>query len=257
MGLDAVSTKTITWVGELSPYESNGKTTHYINVAFDDDSTGSLGKQNPEKAAELRELLLALKGQPAEFGLEDKNKPNKKGQPSYKIKSFPGYEPAPYEGGGSSGGGKSSWYNSEEGVRFTQERSDRRTALMQATAVTVPYMDALIKATGGKPETDLIAAAERFYDWLRQTSGVATPPVSVTPAAPEPSSPSHSTAGTPRTGSDGDPTSARDGEGRADTVDGGGAESPAPVHQHDLDRGWQPKAGGRLPCRTCGAWAIP
>ena len=31
-------------------------------------------------------------------------------------------------------GGKSSWYNSEEGVRFTQERTDRRTALMQAVA---------------------------------------------------------------------------------------------------------------------------
>ncbi len=58
---------------------------------------------------------------------------------------------------------KSSWYNSEEGVRFTQERTDRRTALMQAVAV------------GDSTPSIIENFAESFYRWLRSTAGVQVP----------------------------------------------------------------------------------
>jgi hypothetical protein len=164
-----MTTKTLTWVADdVSAYESNGKTTYYVNVSFEDKSSGSLGKQNQAKARELRDMLAALKNQPAEFGLEDKGKPNKNGQPSYKIKSFPGYEPSPFEGGG---GGKSSWQNSEDGVRYLQERMDRRTALMQGVAYVAAF-PAEEEATRDRghdfPE---LVFADQYYFWLRKTAG--------------------------------------------------------------------------------------
>src|SRR4029077_7572212 len=55
--------------------------------------------------------------------------------------------------------GAASWYNSEEGVRFTQERTDRRTALMQAVEI---YQH--------DPQHDWDEYANDFYEWLRRTS---------------------------------------------------------------------------------------
>jgi len=69
-------------------------------------------------------------------------------------------------------GGKSSWYNSEEGTRFTQERMDRRTALMQAVVV--------LGAAQGDPLTlrrpaDWLDTATEMYAWLRKSAGSAHP----------------------------------------------------------------------------------
>jgi hypothetical protein len=248
-----MTTKTITWVApEVNPYESNGKTTYYINVTFDDDSSGSLGKQNQGKAQELHAMLAAFTGTPTEFGLEDQGKKNGKGQPKWKIKSFPGYEPAPYDPGG--GGGKS-WYNSEEGVRFTQERTDRRTALMQAAA-----LQSVLAA--GETVTD---AADTFYTWLRKTSGEAGDRPSHTGT----SGPTTVQAESVRSASDsehvqptqdvGGPTSEQGGKPSAqdtepDPVPGSAAAGAPCSHINasgDKPDG-NPLPGGRVRCLACG-----
>ncbi len=74
------------------------------------------------------------------------------------------YLATPKKGGGKEWGGKSSWYNSEEGVRFTQERTDRRTALMQMVAAA--------GLLGQVTEADL-KMADWFYAWLRKSAGSA------------------------------------------------------------------------------------
>ena len=156
-----MATKTLTWVADdLSPYEANGKTTHYINMTFADDSSASLGKQDAAKAGELRDMLKALIGKEAEFGLQDKNKPNKKGQASYKLTSFPGYEPEPYTPGKSAG--QVAHRNTAEGQAYEQERMDRRTSVMQAVALLV--------ADSGAGIDDVTMTADIFYAWLRKTS---------------------------------------------------------------------------------------
>jgi hypothetical protein len=129
-----MTTKTVSWVApEVNAYEGTKGTTYYVNVSFTDDTTGSLGKKDQAKADDLRMQLETLKGTASEFGLEDTGKLNGKGQPKYKIKSFPGYEPAPYEPGNT--GGKGTWYNSEEGVRFTTHAKAINTAVMQSASV--------------------------------------------------------------------------------------------------------------------------
>ena len=76
-----------------------------------------------------------------------------------KSKAGKDYVKTPSKSGG--GGGKKgwteSWYSSEAGTRFTQERTDRRTALMQAND---------------------LEQAEAMYEWLRATAGAIpfTPP---------------------------------------------------------------------------------
>jgi hypothetical protein len=55
-------------------------------------------------------------------------------------------------------GPKTAWRNTKEGAEYEQERMDRRTALMQAVAV------------GSGIPTEL---ADKFYTWLRKTSGPA------------------------------------------------------------------------------------
>jgi hypothetical protein len=57
-------------------------------------------------------------------------------------------------GGRSVGAAPAAWRNTEAGERFVQERTDRRTALMQAVAI------------GSGITTEL---AEKFYQWLRES----------------------------------------------------------------------------------------
>lgn len=258
-----MASKTITWVGDISPFESHGKTTHYTNVAFADGSTGSLGKQDIEAAAELHDLLVALTGTEAEFGLEDRGKPNKKGQPSYTIKSFPGYEPEPYVQRGreeavSRVGERRPPARSPEHDQFIQERMDRRTALMQAVTLRA--------GVGGSAITDI---ADSFYSWLRQTSGTGTPPsesdVSTSPVPGTTSPPSSTASDSPgpsaRSGG-GDQQFIEDGEDSVDAVVGGGQESPGEAsptpttaeHVHERDPDLPPNKLGRGPCIYCGVY---
>ena len=62
------------------------------------------------------------------------------------------------------GFGASSWYNSEAGVRFTQERMDRRTALMQA--VELSKREGMQSTVMTWPES-VAAVSDAFYEWLR------------------------------------------------------------------------------------------
>ncbi len=61
------------------------------------------------------------------------------------------------------GGFAQSWYNSEAGVRFTQERMDRRTALMQA----VEHHSAVETMTA-------LELADSMYEWLRQSGSASS-----------------------------------------------------------------------------------
>lgn len=96
------------------------------------------------------------------------------------------FPPNDKKGGG--GGGKAAWANTEDGERFVQERMDRRTALMQAVT-HVPV---------GSPAA-ILTEAEKFYAWLRKSSGVAplstaNPPSTVAPD-PQPAAPAQAAGG--------------------------------------------------------------
>ena len=176
--------KTVTWVApELNAWESNGKTTYYINVAFSDDTAGSLGKQNPDKAVELKAMLEELIDQEVEFGLEDRGKTTKDGKTKFSIKSFPGYEPEPWSGGGGGGGGA--------------PMDKAGTALL--AAATLHSNDAV-------PPEEVTVTATMFLEWLNQQSapGATPPPPSqrqadpTTPPSPGGSAlPSDATASAP------------------------------------------------------------
>jgi hypothetical protein len=100
-------------------------------------------------------------GELVEIELEDTGKTTAKGAKKWKLVGYPGWS-APVAQGGkaqanattSSYGG--SWYNSEEGVRFTQERTNRRTALMQAVTATA------------KDEESFWLLADAMYAWLQE-----------------------------------------------------------------------------------------
>lgn len=81
------------------------------------------------------------------------------------------YLAAPKTAGQRTGGSfakQSSWYNSEEGVRFTQERTDRRTALMQAVTLAL-HPDG---GWAGVSE-DLDELTELLYQILRKNLDVS------------------------------------------------------------------------------------
>ncbi len=156
------------------------------------------------------------------------------------------YLKAPKQGGGKGGGFAQSWYNSEAGVRFTQERMDRRTALMQA-----------VECYGiSKSLDDIETRATDFYAWLRASDSAA-------PAA----SPSIGTGGR---GTTADPIpperpeakdSQLDGEagavtpveggGAATSVGDGGAVLPPIKEPHTFEAGRQLTSGSYL-CKVCG-----
>lgn len=170
-----MTTKTLASVAsKVNPYEKNGKTTYYVNVDFNDGSVGSIGKQNEAKAEEIRLMLVGLGRNPVEFGLEP-NGTNNKGKEKFKIKSFPGYEPAPYEPGGKGG----SWYNSEEGVRFTQDQMNRRTALMTAQSERNVLFETWV-GVGGGPQNMPVAGwrslADEMYAWLNDLASPTPSP---------------------------------------------------------------------------------
>lgn len=204
--------KTLTWVsgvGEKPDQYGN----YYVNVSFSDDTAGFIGGK-PEKVEEHWVALTALLDHPGEFSLEEKGTTGK-GKTKFKINAYPGWERQASDSG-SSGSGKSSWYNSEEGVRFTQERTDRRTALMQA-----------VEAVDSQ-SNEFIPTADRFYDWLRKNLDVSAPRL---------------VQGRSPTGAGFPEDIGRDGVARvgADTpLDGGGAT------EYGMSQGKPPSASGKL-----------
>lgn len=104
------------------------------------------------KADEHIAALRALIDKPGEFECES-------GEYGFRMKNYPG---KPEQGKFGGGGGRPfvpSWSQSEEGERYTQERMDRRTSLMQSitrcTAMELFH------------EEDILELADRFYEWLR------------------------------------------------------------------------------------------
>ncbi len=156
------------------------------------------------------------------------------------------YLKAPKTGSGAKGGFAQSWYNSEAGVKYTQERMDRRTALMQAVE--------LFNNEHG--EETLIDISTLLYVWLRASDSAA-------PAA----SPSIGTGGG---GTSTDPIpperpEVKDGQGSGEVpavtpvegpwgeaVDGGTASpSDAIAEPHEFVQGRQ-LASGHWLCKICG-----
>jgi hypothetical protein len=128
-----------------------------FGVVFEDGRIGEVvAKANNVEKRQAE--FSALVGKPSEFVIEDGGLwPNGEKRP-LKVKL-----PAPAQGfGGGGGGGQAAFRNTREGQAYDQERTDRRTALMQAVAMS----------PGGAP-LDITQRATFFYDWLRETSGEA------------------------------------------------------------------------------------
>jgi len=259
-----VTIKTVSRVSdELFETTVQGKLTWYVNVTFLDRDSGSIGKQDRDKALELQGLLLELNGQEADFTLEPKGETNHMGGEKFKIKGFgtPGGEPtytAPSRGGGRTlpsggqAGDTGSRNRSPEHDQFIQERMDRRTALMQAVEYARVYTD-----PGPAP---WLGFADSFYEWLRTTSGSTSDlsplpgvdPGSTSPAA-EPAEGAGAAAGAASRG--GEPALNRSSSPAGDDR-GGQSEGEAGCPPHDLDLDVAPKAM-RYPCRRCGFWVKP
>lgn len=142
------------------------------------------------------------------------------------------FPPQERKGGGGGFAPKAAFANTQEGMAYREERSDRRTALMQC---------------GG----DLAVAAE-MYAWLRQTAGAGVPPApsrhgATTPAPAPAPRPSTQESGVERSGG-----AAAHGEGAANPSDLDLKKSRALTHTHTYNE----VAGrdGWLQCSECGVW---
>lgn len=232
--------KIIGWVApELREFDGKNGKTYYINVSFSDGEGGSIGKQDPGKAEEIRNLLNALLGVPTEFTLEDRGKKTKEGRTSWVIKGFPGYEAPSFGGGGGGGGGSFSGgggRRSPEAQYVEQRAMNRRTALMQGVILA-------------KDADEALAIAEAFDGWLNDAlakpdATAPLPPVVASPGAGSP--PSQRPAPTPSGGDTGQGMTWTAPRAEGEAADSGPSGSP---HTHD----WQPgNRPGWFVCRSCG-----
>jgi hypothetical protein len=150
---------------EVQPGSRPFSTKHGVfaafGVVFDDGRIGEVvAKLNNVEKRQAE--FSALVGKESEFVIEDGGLwPDGEKRP-LKVK-LP--QPAGFGGGG---GGQPAFRNTKEGQAVEQERMDRRTALMQAIAFAIP-------PTGyvGVQQPDPLVQAQRFYTWLRATSGEA------------------------------------------------------------------------------------
>jgi hypothetical protein len=140
------------WTGKYGPNVS-------IGLLFRDD-VGEFPAEltcKPESLMARLEMLELATGSDhpdwafQSMGTWDDGKPKPR-----KVTNYPGKAPAPQSSGGgrSVGAAPAAWRNTEAGEAYIQERTDRRTALMQAVAV------------GSGITTEL---AEKFYQWLRES----------------------------------------------------------------------------------------
>jgi hypothetical protein len=156
-----VATTALTWLSEIGDKPDNYGNV-YLNMAFADGTVAYKAGKPADMTKHEAALRAFENGEPQEFLFEDTGKKTQKGAPKMKLVGYPGWE-AQSQGNSNSSGGKS-WYNSEEGVRYTQERTDRRTALMQAIEYAKAYAPGPAEWPG---------FADEMYDWLRKTSGTA------------------------------------------------------------------------------------
>jgi hypothetical protein len=150
--LQTVNTETRTWEGPNGPVI-------YVSGQFTDGTEWSNGTKPGFEAKRIEELT-ALIGQEGEFEIEPKGE--YQGRPQVKLKGWPGKQSFQAESSLSTSGRAASWYNSEEGTRFVQERMDRRTALMQAVELTNDL-------TVWEP------VAGQMYSWLTKDSAAIQP----------------------------------------------------------------------------------
>ncbi len=158
------------------------------------------------------------------------------------------YLKAPKQGG-KGGGFAQSWYNSEAGVKYTQERMDRRTSLMQAvTLFGMPESEAMLDSV----RDFALSLADDFYAWLRASD---SPSIGAAEGAPITSA-----AGGGGTSTDPIPPKGpqETGMGKAQPAEGGGAEVsldavlPPIQEPHIFEAGRQLASGSWL-CKVCGA----
>lgn len=144
------------WDGQYGPSAA-------VKVLFTDGSEGDY-LTKPDKAESIIAQLTELVGKEGEFEVEER--PDYNGVKQWKLKSWPG-KPQAGQGGGGGRQFTPAWANTEEGEKFVQERTDRRTSVMQAIAFGHQDLDTAL------------ACADIIYEWLRK-------PVSDAPKAAEP-----------------------------------------------------------------------
>ena len=223
-----MTAKTVEWVApEINEHKNQYGITYYVNCAFADKDSGSVGKKDRDKALEIQGLLMELKGKEVEFTLESTGRKNKDGLDIWTILAFPGYTaPAKSQGGGGYGGSSSG-----PRPRSPEEHDSINRAVALKAAVRKSPSDA-------EPE-EVLVYAQRYYEWLSagpaspaETAGVETHPSEAPPAT----------------------TSAVQGSGGSEGAEvQGDGEASCPPHQPDMSV--EPKGpGGRRPCLKCKAW---
>ena len=238
-----MTTKTVSSViDDINEWNNpKGGTIYYVTCFFTDGDVGSVGRKDQDAALEVQGLLREAIGIEQDFTLESKGQ-TQSGKPRWAVKGFgtPGgaatyTAPAAQ---GSPGGGASSRPRegrSPEHDQFIQERMDRRTALMQAVQLFSP---------GERKEAEFYAVpfADRFYSWLRKTSGSSTPPIpdaapgmaAASLGDPEPTS---ETGPTPAGGvaTEAENAVSEDRGGVVEQSEGGSSDkTTTPLHQHDF-----------------------
>lgn len=138
-----------------------------VRVLFDNGDFGEYGTKVGAPFDKHKAALEALVGKPSEFG--DLTTKEYQGINTHQFKSYPG---KPESGGyGSGGAGRPfvpAYAQTKEGEEFVQERMDRRTALMQAVAMS------------DKGSMGALVTADQMYAWLRSTSNAKPAPADST-----------------------------------------------------------------------------
>jgi hypothetical protein len=120
----------------------------FVSGTLSDGSRWSRGTR-PESAAERIAAMQALVGQELDLQLEDRGERN--GVREWRLAAWPDKQQEPRREW------RQAWLQSEQGAREIQERTDRRTALMQAVALGVTDIG------------EVLRIAEQMYAWLRET----------------------------------------------------------------------------------------
>lgn len=211
-----MTTKTIATVFDVGQPDQRGN--RYVNVFFSDDTAGWIGAKG-ERAEQHHTALSALKDQEAEYRLEETGQ-TQKGKPKFKILAYPGWEPEAakiWSMESPKSAWKESWNYTEDGVRFSDERVDRRRALEMAVA-RLTTTDASVEG--------ILGVAEDIYQWLRRTVGAPVPVTGTTTAATSTSLGEIGSAVAPTSSGDGGGSSPSDGQDIQ--------PSPSSDHSHRL-----------------------
>jgi len=224
-----------TWDGRYGPMAS-------IMLDFGEHQAELVTK--PDSLAKRLEMCEQWVGRPSEEWVFADAGTFSDGKPRPpKVTSYPGKQAAP---GGSGGARAPRWGDTPEGQAYIQERTDRRTALMQAVAV--------------EPDpAQTLGIADTFYSWLRATVPAPTslpiPPQSVpdagagsSPPAPAPSSAAEANTG-PRMGQY--PARRPKASGGAEGF-GEGPDAPPEHSEHEHAWKQSPTMATWAVCSICG-----